>query len=249
MASQNGATKLNQVLAVEKGVKERSHKLLTELYQQAQKPVLFSGFYKRYRKINEQSETYPDQGQRVQVKAEESLRAAIGAKIELANTTATKDYANCEAKADIIVDGQVLVADAPATFILWLEKQIEDLRTFVGQLPTLDEAEDWTLDANAGLFKSGEITTHRTAKVQEPIVLYPATVEHPAQTQLITKDVLVGYWDETKMSGALPLPRKMAILDRVEKLHKAVKVAREGANMAEAPTKDAGSALYGYLLS
>src|SRR5437016_1079460 len=104
MPSQNGNAKLNQVLAIEKGVKERSHKLLTDLYQQAQKAVLFNGFFKKYRKIDEQSESYPDQGQRVQAKAEESLRLAIAAKVEVANVTATKDYANCDAKADIIVD-------------------------------------------------------------------------------------------------------------------------------------------------
>lgn len=240
--------KLNQVLAIEKGIKERVNKVITDIYHAAQKPALFNGFVKRYRPIVEGAETYPEQRAKVQHSAEADLRAVIAAKVELANVTMQKDKANTEARADISVDGEVIVADAPATFILWAEKQVEDLRTFVTKLPTLDEGEDWDADANSGLFKSGDITTHRTQKVQEPLVLYPATDKHPAQTQLIVKDILVGFWDEVKVSGALPAPRKAAILERVEKLYRAVKVAREAANLQEAPRQDVGTALYEFVL-
>ena len=240
--------KLNQVLAIEKGIKERVGKVITDIYQSAQKPNLFNGFVKRYRRIKDDAEIYPDQRAKVQLNAEQSLRTVVDSKAELLNITAQKDFANQEAVADITVDGVVLVERAPATFILWLEKQIEDLRTFVSKLPTLDEAEDWELDADTGVFKSGETTTHRTAKVIEPLVLYPATDKHPAQTQLINRDVVVGFWDEVKLSGALPVPRKAAILARIEKLYRAVKVAREAANMAEAPRRDVGAALLNSLV-
>lgn len=250
MSDNNGtAPKLNQVLAIEKGIKDRVHKTGAELYHAAQKPTLFNGFTKEYRPINEQSEVYPPQRQRVQVIAEDALAQDIAAQKELINITATKDYANQAARADIVIDGQVVVKDAPATFILWLEKRVEDIRTFVTHLPVLDEAEDWAIDVNSGLFKSGSIATHRTQKVQEAIVLYPATDKHPAQTQLITKDVLVGFWDEVKLSGALPVPRKKVILDRVEKLYRAVKVAREAANMADAPKQNVGDALLDFLIA
>lgn len=248
MSDQDGVPKLNQILAIEKGIKDRVHKNAAELYHAAQKPTLFNGFTKEYRKINDQSEDYPTQRQRVQLIAEEALKVDIAGQKELIDITASKDFANQRAKADIIVDGNVIVKDAPATLILWLEKRVEDIRTFVQHLPTLDEGEDWTSDVNSGLFRSGQITTHRTQKVAEPIVLYPATDKHPAQTQLITKDVLVGFWDETKLSGALPKLRKVAILDRVEKLYRAVKVAREAANLQEAPKQDVGSALLDFLI-
>lgn len=240
--------RLNQVLAIEQGIKERVNKLITEIYHTVQKPALFGGFVKKYRPINDGDETYPDQRVRVQQNAETGLKAVVAGKTELADITFQKDKANTEARADITVDGVVLVKDAPATFILWLEKQVEDLRTFVSKIPTLDEAEDWNPDVNTGLYKSGEIQTHRTQKIAVPIVLYAATDKHPAQTQLITKDVLVGFWDEVKISGALPVPRKQAILDRVDKLYRAVKTAREAANMAEAPKFDVGAALYNALI-
>lgn len=249
MSETNGTAKLNQVLAIEKGIKDRVHKAASEIYHAAQKPTLFNGFTKEYRKVNDQSEDYPPQRQRVQMVAEEALRSDIGGQKELIDITAAKDYANQNARADIVIDGNVVVADAPATLILWLEKRVEDIRTFVTHLPVLDESEDWTADVNSGLFRSGQITTHRTQKVVEPIVLYPATDKHPAQTQLITKDVLVGFWDETKLSGALPKPRKALILERVEKLYRAVKVAREAANLQEAPRQEVGSALLDFLIA
>jgi hypothetical protein len=48
-----------------------------------------------------------------------------------------------------------------------------------------DEGESWTKVTNSGLWVTEPIQTHRTKKVQKPIVLYPPTTEHPVQTQLI----------------------------------------------------------------
>jgi hypothetical protein len=116
-------------------------------------------------------------------------------------------------------------------------------------MPTLDETDDWTRDENSTLFKTAAIPTQRTKKVQKPLVLYPATAEHPAQTQMITEDVVVGYWDTIKQSGALPVPRKQVLLDRIEKLSQAVKFAREQANSVEAEPQKVGGTIFTYLLS
>jgi hypothetical protein len=89
---------------------------------------------------------------------------------------------------------------------------------------------------------------NRTKKVQKPIVLYDATKEHPAQTQLITEDVVVGYWDTVKHSGALPAPRKKELMSRIEKLSQALKFAREKANAADAETVSVGKPIFDYLL-
>lgn len=43
--------KLNQIIAVEKGVKSKSYSDLTELNKVVQKPDLFNGLVKRYEKI------------------------------------------------------------------------------------------------------------------------------------------------------------------------------------------------------
>lgn len=241
--------KLNQVIAIEKSVKSRVYSELTELHKSSQKAEPFNGFVKTYRKKDEEGEDYPAERKKVQVIADALLERAATILTELFDVTASKDFANCHARADVEVDGQILVPNAPVSYLLFLEKQLNDLRTFIDKLPELDEADDWSKDENSGLFKTTPIPTHRTKKVQRAIVLYEATKEHPAQTQLITEDVIVGYWDTIKHSGALPVPRKKVLLERVEKLAKAVKFAREKANSADAEEQKIGKKLFTFLLS
>lgn len=241
--------KLNQVVAIEKGVKSRVYGEISEMHKSSQKPDLFNGFVKTYRKKDEEGEDYPQERKKVQFEAATVLTQVGKLLTEIMDITATKDFANCQASADVVVDGQTLLQAAPATYLLFLEKQLSDLHTFVEKLPALDETDDWNRDENSGLFKTAAIPTQRTKKVQKPLVLYPATVEHPAQTQMITEDVVVGYWDTVKQSGALPVPRKQVLLERIEKLSQAVKFAREQANSVEAAEKNVGGTLMAYLLS
>jgi hypothetical protein len=241
--------KLNQVVAIEKGVKSRVYGEISEMHKSSQKPDLFNGFVKTYRKKDEEGEDYPQERKKVQLEAEDVLAQAARLLTEIMDVTATKDYANCHASADVVVDGQVLVKDAPATYLLFLEKQLSDLHAFVEKIPALDETDDWNRDENSGLFKTAAIPTQRTKKVQKPLVLYPATTEHPAQTQMITEDVVVGYWDTVKQSGALPVPRKQVLLERIEKLSQAVKFAREQANSVDAEPQKVGGTIFAYLLS
>lgn len=242
--------KLNQVVAIEKGVKGRVYGEITEMHKASQKPDLFDGFVKNYRTLNEADEKYPSERKVVQLKAEDVLKKLAALSTELMDITASKDFANCAAKADVVVNNDaVLVAGVPATHLLFLEKQLTDIYTFVGKLPTLDNADEWAKDETSGLFKTAAIATHRTKKTQRPIVLYEATKEHPAQTQLLTEDVLVGYWDTVKHSGALPAPRKAELLTRVETLLKAVKFAREQANSTDAPEAKIGEQVFGYLFA
>jgi len=136
------------------------------------------------------------------------------------------------AKADVVVDGQTLLVGVPATHLLFLEKQLVDLRTFVTKLPVLDPAEVWNPAPNSGngVFVADPSQTNSTTKVMRTHVAYQATDKHPAQVTNYTEDVVVGTWTTTKFSGALPRTAIQAILARVELLQKAVKFAREAAN-------------------
>lgn len=241
--------KLNQIIAIEKGVKSRVYGDLTELNKAIQKPDLFNGFAKTYQKKDEDGEDLPAEKKRVQFVASEVLRNAERSMSELMEVTARKDWTNCVANASVRINGTVLVENAPVSYLLFLEKQLNDLRTFVGNLPVLDEAENWSKDENSGLYKADASQTHRTRKVQKPIVLYPATAEHPAQTQMVTEDIIAGFWTQVKQSGALPKPDKQAVLAKIETLLRAVKEAREEANVHDEVTvPNVGQAVFGYLL-
>jgi hypothetical protein len=240
--------KLNQVVAIEKGVKGRVYGEITELHKSSQKGELFGGFVKTYRKKDEDGEDFPQEKKQVQMVGDAVLKRVASLESELMDVTAQKDWANCAAKANVQVDGQPLLHDVPVTYLLFLEKQITDLRTFIEKMPTLDTADNWTRDENTGIFKTEAIPTHRTKKVARPIVLYDATKEHPAQTQLIQEDITIGWWDTVKHSGALPVPRKQALLERIESLLKAIKFAREEANGADAAPIAVGQQIFEFIL-
>jgi hypothetical protein len=242
-------TKLNQVIAIEKGAKNRLYSAITELHKNAQKAELFYGFSKTYEPKEEGSEQFPPEQKKVILRADDVLKETKKLFTEFLDITATKDFANVKAKANIKVGSKVLAKDVPVPYLLFLEKQITDLRTFVDKMPTLDESDDWRKEEATGLFKTEPMKTHRTSKVQEPIVLYDATKEHPAQTQLISKDVIVGYWNQTKQSGAITREDKRKLLEKVEAVLTAVKSAREEANSIEAPEKKVGADILDYIFS
>ncbi len=239
--------KLNQILAIENGIKTRVYADFTELHQATQKPALMNGFHKAYQPRDEDGETYPPESQKVQHNAAEVLERVAAGLTELFDITAIKDYANCAARADVVVDGRPLIKDVPATYLLFLEKQLSDLHTFVAKMAELDAGSDWNVDPGTGLFKTEPTATQRTKKLQRPIVLYDATEHHPAQTQLITEDVIAGQWVTIKYSGAIPAPRKKQLLGRIEKLTNAVKFAREQANAVETTEQKVGRHVFDYL--
>jgi len=232
--------KLNQILAIEKGKKTQLHQEITNLHKATQKAQLMTGHHKTFVPTEEDGESFPDDRQHVQHRASEVIEQVTERLTTLMDVTATKDWANCNARSDVMVNGEKFLENVPVTYLLFLEKELNDLHTFVSKIVELDSAEQWTLDPNSGLFRSESVKTHKTKKLQKPIVLYPATPEHPAQTQLTTEDVVIGHWTTIKFSGALPRPDKKQMLDKIRTLQDAVKFAREQANSMEAEEQKVG---------
>lgn len=242
-------TKLNQILAIEKGVKNKAHRTKTEAYQTLPKTPLFSGLSKVYTPRDEEGEQLPPESQKVQFKSNVLIGEVSEALTRLFDVTATKDLANTDASADIIVDGDVLVPHVPVTTLLFLEKELEDLDTFIGKIPQLDPAQNWTYDQNAGVYKADPVETARSKKVPKNHVKYEATPEHPAQVEMYYEDIQVGVWRKVEFSGALPADRIAELKTRVDKLRTAVKFAREQANLTEVADVHIGENILGFLFS
>ena len=239
---------LNQIIAVRKGVQAETHAELTRLHHQAQKVNLLSGFIRSYRTIRDDDPDLPGETQRVQVRANETLLEVRGLLTRLWNVTAEVDWTNCVARASVVVGDQVVIRDAPVTFLIFLEKQLTDLNTIVAKMPVLDPADEWHWDDNADAWATPAVTTVRTKKEPRNHVLAAATERHPAQVNMYTEDVPVGYWDTIKHSGALDGARKKLLLRRISELREAVKAAREEANMTTVVPADVAGGVFGYLL-
>ncbi len=239
--------KLNQIIAVEKSVKAQSFQELTEAHQSLQKPALLAGIARTYRPKDEEGEQLPPESTRVQLKAQEVIRRTVESLTKLFDVTATKDWTNCHARADVVVDGRTLLRQVPATYLLFLEKQLVDLHTFVKKLPVLDASETWAYDPSSDAWATEPVQTLRTKKVPRNHVKAEATDKHPAQVEVYYEDVTVGYWRTVKFSGALPAQRVNELLARVERLQEAVKFAREEANSIEAEEQKVGEPFFQYL--
>jgi hypothetical protein len=239
--------RLNQIIAIEKGTKSRSFQDLTEAHHTLQKPALLAGIARTYRPKDEEGEQFPPESTRVQMKAEDVIRKTVEVLTKLFDVTATKDWTNCRARADVVVDGRVLLTQVPATYLLFLEKQLVDLHTFIRKLPILDASETWTFDSSADAWATEPVQTAKTKKIPRNHVKAEATDKHPAQVEVYYEDVVVGYWRTVKYSGALPAQRVNELLARVEKLQQAVKFAREEANDVEADEQKVGERVLGYI--
>jgi hypothetical protein len=241
--------KLNQIIAVEKGVKSRAEKDLTEAHHGLKKVDLLNGISRVYKPIADDGEKFPPENKRVQVVVEDVIARTADILVELFDVTATKDFTNCGARASVEVDGVVLVKDAPVTYLLWLEKRLTLIHEFAKELPRLNDADTWHADPASGWWLTDEDVTHRTKKLPLAFEKSPATDKHPAQVEVVHEDKIVGYWHTVKRSGAVPASRVRQLLDRVEKLQRAVKVAREQANMTEVVPVNVGRKILGFLFA
>jgi hypothetical protein len=239
--------KLNQIIAVSKGVKSQTLRTLTDGHRDVQKPALLSGISRTYQPKDDEGERLPPESTKVQLTANGVISEVTDALVRLFDVVATQDYANCAAKADVVVDGRVIAAGVPVTYLLFLEKQLTDLHTFVDKLPVLDPSENWTWSEAAGHYAADPVQTTRTKKVPRNHVKAEATEKHPAQVEMYTEDVIVGTWTTIKFSGALPAAKIREMRERVTKLAQAVKFARETANAEDVTDVTIGDAVLSYV--
>nr|WP_218006281.1 hypothetical protein [Nocardia takedensis] len=135
----------------------------------------------------------------------------------------------------------------PVSYLLFLEKQLNELHGFVKKLPVLDAAEAWSFDDSSDTWRTDAVRTLRTKKVPRNHVKAEATEKHPAQVEVYYEDIAIGHWTTVKFSGALPARRVNELAERIEKLAQAVKFAREEANGTEITDRKAGEVIFGYL--
>ena len=225
--------KLHQIIAVVSGTKSKSQKAITAIYHKIKKPELFSGFTRTYKPLDDDGETQPDENKLVQYTVPSAVADFVKPLGKMIDLVYVQDVANTNAVADVKVGEHIVLASVPVTHLLFLEKQLTDIHTFVSSLPVLDPVEKWKFDGNTALNVTDTIQTNRTKKTLRNHVVAEATDKHPAQVQTYTEDVKIGTWNNIKMSGAIDAQGKSDMLTKVVQLQDAVKCAREEANSIE----------------
>ncbi len=86
-----------------------------------QKSDLLSGIARSYKPKDELGEQLPPESKLVQFKVDEGIAKITKSLVEMFDVVATQDWANCEAKADVVVAGKVVIKAVPVTHLLFLE--------------------------------------------------------------------------------------------------------------------------------
>ena len=142
------------------------------------------------------------------------------------NAVAVTDLTNQHANADVILpDGTILLHDVPVSHLLWLGgTYLPEMRKTIMLLPTLDPARKWN-PREGGVHETDVVIQGSFVKDYVPLILHPGTDKHPPQVEKIERQVHVGEYANTALSGAVPASRKKDLLDRFDIVITAIKDA------------------------
>ena len=232
-----GKGKLHELLAVETDLEGQARNIMDETRKVFKdKPNLFMGAVRTYKPFVDDGIDYPEEHQSLTSTVEEKLDYAVNSICRYYDALLQKEATNQEAKADLVVDGEVIGKDLPATFLLGMETRLKKLRVMYAQIPTLAVGTEWKLDEGKG--KGIFCLAHpeesmKTQKTTKSKVLYEATEHHPAQIDKWDEVENVGKYTKQLWCGMLTPARKSELLGRIDTLISAVKKARQRANSTE----------------
>ena len=244
--------KLHELLAVEGDLEGTWKKILAEtLNVFTKKTTLFFGFVRKLKMFSDSRQNENDEEHKAMTTTvPKKLEYMWVSTIRYFNAIAQKESTNQLASADLIVDNKVLIEKMPATLLLGLESRLKQVRDVYDSIPTLPPGMDWEAYSAMGpdvyktIHTEDAFKTEKSFKVQ---VLYAATKEHPAQVDKLSETENIGKYEKTHWAGVLSPADKMELLERVDKLIRSVKQARQRANSTVVVKLDIGKVLYEYI--
>ncbi len=251
---------LHEILAIEQEVKanaERARGQLIETFRTKQ--THFTGIRRTFRPFAVDEAAGENAGERLEAETQLAktvpeelgqMMREVGKALDLGMQV---DEANTRARADVVVDGEVLLRDVPATFLLQLERRLKEVRSVFKEVPCFDPVRIWNADPAADkkhVLRAEPVTTIRKQRARKYNVMVEATKEHPAQVDIVEVDEPVGEIRSYEWTGMVSTGRKEALLEQVERLLVAVKQARSRANAVSIDReRQAATVLTNFLLS
>jgi len=244
--------KLHEIIAIEPDLAATARKLAAEAI------VTFVKKADHFVESHKELRMFDDARSRENTVDHKPLVTTVGDKLKYVqrhvvkyfDAFATKEATNQAAWADLVVDGQVIAAQVPATMLLGLETRLKELRPLYEAIPTLNPGTIWEPDTSrgAGIYKASRSETRfRTEKTPMHKVLYEATKEHPAQIERWTQDVSIGEITYDQWSGMITPAAKSKLLERLDVLVRAIKKARQRANTTEAIKLPIGAQIFNFI--
>jgi len=248
-------TVIHELLAVENSLSADANHVQKECYKTlSDKRQIFGGLMKSHQIFAEDQQhlQQPTDHKEVVSTVDAQLDYLAGELTRYWDVSLQKESANQYARADITVDGKVLAKDVAATVLLAMEKRLTSLVSVYNAIPTLDAAKAWieaSDQARKDIFQTKHaIERFQTKTEDEYVTVVKATDKHPAQVVKQTKETHIGKYITTEYSGCLASADKAERIQRLTKLIRAVKQARQRANTQEVNTDlKFGDALFAYV--
>ena len=242
---------LHELLAVE-GDLDGAHKKILEETRVTftKKSDHFMGQHRKLEMFIEDGINYPEEYKAIDTTVHKKLGHMKKTEIRYFDAMLQKEATNQTAFADLVVDGVTIGLSLPATFLLGMETRLKHLRSAYEVIPTLQPGIEWEKDAAQGqdIYKMAKpIEKLKTETIIEPVVLYEATKDHPAQVKEISRVNTVGKYIITGWSGMITPAEKSALLEKIDKLIRAFKQARQRANTTEVKKMSIGKELFAYI--
>jgi len=230
-------SELHELLAVEGDLQGTFKKIMSETIATfTKKEGHFMGEIKTLQMFDEsEKETAPERTELVTTVGEK-LDYMFKSIVNYFDALLQKESTNQAALSSVVIDGHIITEPLPATFLLGMESRLKEIRTVIEGVPTLQPGVKWIKDETErkGVYVTEfPVEKFKTAKTFKHKVLYEATDKHPAQIEKWDENENVGKYVITKWSGNLTPLEKSEMLERTDKLIRAVKQARQKANKAE----------------
>jgi hypothetical protein len=244
--------KLHELLAVESDLEGTYNRILKETGTNFIKhPDRYFGKHLRVDFFDENSPKEADVHKEMDDTVNSKLKYSQKSVVRYLDAVLQKERTNQEARADLIVDGITIAKDVPATFLLGLETKLKKVRTHLYEtIPTLQPGVKWEKDISIGKDVYRMVNSEekfRTKKVMKNHVVSPATDKHPAQVNVYNEDEKVARVITDTWCGMISSAEKSQKLNKIDKLIRSVKKARQKANTAEVVNMTIGKELFDFI--
>lgn len=218
-------TKLHEILAAEKTVKDQNKVLLDNTLTKFKKSEnYFRGYTKTLKMIadsdeNKAIEEAAREDKPVITNVYETLDYLFSFWAKNEDFQAQKNEANTRAVSYLEFRGQRLLENVPVDELLGLLDRLGGLRSVLLEAPSIDSSRTWEQGAVKYTWRAtADDVGTKTEKRLTPIVMSPATDKHPAQIEKVVNDVVIGKTTTRKSSGELTAQQKADLLAAIDEL-------------------------------
>ncbi len=249
--------KLHELLAAEKTPTGAWNQLIEDIQKKFKNPdQYFHGHSKSLKMIEESPanaavEAQAREEKPVTTTVLDTLEYALDIFAKAEDLQFQKNATNARARGTVLWRGNPLLIDMPVDELLGLEARLSRIRQLFGDIPTLDASKHWKPAENMGTgvyeIVHAEDRT-KTEKLVVPFVKAAATDKHPAQVEVMAKDVVVGMFTTVYRTGTVTAQQKAETIKQIDELIVEIKQARMRANETEVEVGHIGSTIVELLL-